>query len=62
MSLRIPFDFSMKESRVRALFKEASETVSAIHHLPDSNLETAAFLTMLKGYQAAMSGYEYSPF
>lgn len=51
----------MKESGVSVQFREASENVSTVHHFPNSNLETAPFLTMLKGYQAAVSGFEYSP-
>lgn len=30
--------------------------------LPSLNLETASYLTVLKGYWAAMVGFEYSPF
>lgn len=50
------------ESGVSLLFREACENVSAIHHFSNSNLETASYLTVLKGYQAVMPGFEYSPF
>lgn len=46
------------ESGVSLLCRQVSENVL----YTNSNFETASYLTVLKGYQAAMPGFEYSPF